>query len=98
MAESAGRIVGYINGSVRLNQELAIIPAQETYLEIENIYVQPEFRNQNIGGKLIERLLEIAGQEGIERFLVATVTKDMDKILNFYRRHGFKPWYVQLFK
>jgi hypothetical protein len=32
------------------------------------------------------------------RFVVATVTKDMDKILNFYRRHGFKPWYVQMFK
>jgi ribosomal protein S18 acetylase RimI-like enzyme len=60
--------------------------------------VQPGFRNQNIGGKLIERLLEIAGQAGIQRFLVATVTKDMDKILNFYRSHGFKPWYVQLFK
>jgi ribosomal protein S18 acetylase RimI-like enzyme len=98
VAESEGRIVGYINGSVRLSQGLAVIPEQEPYLEIENIYVKPEFRNRHIGGNLIERLLEIAEQIGIQRFLVSTVSKEMDKTLNFYRRHGFKPWYVQMFK
>ena len=46
----------------------------------------------------MERLLEIATQNGIQRFLVATVSKDMERVLNFYRRYGFKPWYVQLVK
>ncbi len=98
IAESDEGIVGYINGSVRLSQGLAVIPEQETYLEIENLYVKSNFRNRYIGSQLLERLLALAEQNGIQRFLVSTVTKDMDKILNFYRSHGFKPWYVQMFR
>lgn len=98
VAESDEGIVGYINGSVHLSQGLAVIPEQERYLEIENIYVKPDFRNRHLGGKLMDRLLEVAEQNGIQRFLVATDSKDMDKVLNFYRRHGFTPWSVQMFK
>lgn len=99
VAESNRSLVGYINGSVGLSQEgVAVIAAQELYLEIENIYVKPDFRNMQIGGKLMARLLEVAEQNGIQRFLVATDSKDMDKALNFYRRHGFQPWYVRMFK
>ena len=45
VATSNEGLVGYINGSVRRSQGLAVIPEQEPYLEIENIYVKPEFRN-----------------------------------------------------
>jgi ribosomal protein S18 acetylase RimI-like enzyme len=81
-----------------VNDKLEVLPKQETYLEVENIYVRPEFRNQHVGGDLLERLLAIAEQNGIRRFSVNTITKDMDRILRFYRRYGFKPWYVELFK
>ena len=98
VAESEGQIVGYINGSVLVNEKVEVLPRQETYLEIENIYVRPEFRNRQVGGDLLDQLLTIAEQNGIKRFNVSTVTKDMDRILRFYRRHGFKPWSVELFK
>jgi ribosomal protein S18 acetylase RimI-like enzyme len=98
VAESDGRIIGYINGSVRVNQKVEVLPKEETYLEIENIYVRPEFRDSHVGGDLLERLLTVAEQNGIERFVVSTVTKDMDRILKFYRRYGFRPWFVELFK
>ena len=98
VAESDGQIVGYINGSVLVNEKVHILPKQEIYLEVENIYVKPEFRNRHVGGDLLERLLEIAEQNGIRRFTVNTVTRDTDRILKFYRQHGFKPWYVELFK
>lgn len=39
----------------------------------------------------LERLLAVAAQNGITRFIVSTVTKDMTRILNFYRRHGPHP-------
>ena len=98
VAEHDGQIIGYINGSVRINEKVEVLPPQETYLEIENIYVRPGYRDQHVGGDLIERLLTIAEQNGIKRFVVSTVTKDMDRILRFYERYGFKPWYVELFK
>lgn len=98
VAEHEGQIIGYVNGSVLLNHKSNPLPLQATCLEIENIYVRSEFRNSRVGGDLLERLLAVAAQNGITRFIVSTVTKDMDRILNFYRRHGFQPWYVELFK
>jgi ribosomal protein S18 acetylase RimI-like enzyme len=98
VAESEGQIVGYINGSVLVNEKVEVLPRQETYLEIENIYVRPEFRNRHVGGDLMEQLLATAERNGIKRFNVSTITKDMDRILRFYRRYGFKPWSVELFK
>jgi ribosomal protein S18 acetylase RimI-like enzyme len=98
VAESDGDIVGYVNGSVHFEKRVPVIPAQEPYLEIDNIYVKPGFRNRHIGGKLLEKLLEVAKYNGIQRVLVSSVSKDMEKILNFYRRYGFTMWHVQLFK
>ena len=98
VAESNGQIIGYINGSVRVNEKVEVLPKQETYLEIENIYVRSEYRDRHVGGDLLEQLLAVAEQNGIKRFVVSTVTKDMDRILKFYGRYGFRPWFVELFK
>ena len=98
VAESDRRIVGYINGSVRLHKWVAVLPEGEPYVEIENVYVHPDFRHRHIGGQLMERLFAVAAHHGIQRFVVSSTSKEMDKILHFYRRHGFTPWYVQLFK
>ena len=98
VAESGGQIVGYINGSARANEKVEVLPKQESYLEIENIYVKSEFRNWHVEGDLLEGLLAIAEQNAIKRFALNTITKDMDRILMFYRRYGFKPWSLDLFK
>jgi GNAT superfamily N-acetyltransferase len=98
VAESDGQIVAYIYGSIERNKPVGVIPEQEPYLEIGDIYVKRDFRNRDIGGELLERLFEVARQEGIQRCLVSTASKDTDKILRFYRSHGFTPWLIHLFK
>jgi len=97
VAESEGDIIGYVNGSVRRGDKVPVIPEKEPYLEVENIYVGSKFRNKDVGNILLKRIMEIARQNGIQRFFVSTITKDMDKILDFYKDHGFKPWYVEMF-
>jgi len=97
VAESNGKIIGYVNGSIRQGGKSPVIKDEEPFLEVENIYVESEFRGQEIGGRLLKRLLEIARENGIQRFFVSTVTKEMDKILNFYRSYDFKVWYVEMF-
>jgi GNAT superfamily N-acetyltransferase len=98
VAESDGQLVGYIHASVRLAKSIEIIPEQEPYVTIEDIYVQPDVRNQDIGGKLLERIFEVARAAGIQRFVVGTRSKETDKIIRFYRSHGFTPWSIQFFK
>ncbi|MBI1882128.1 MAG: GNAT family N-acetyltransferase [Chloroflexi bacterium] len=90
VAEIDGRIIGYTNSSVHISKGLAVIPKGEQYLEIDNIYVKPEFRNRRVGRILIDSLLQVAAYNKIKRFLVHSATKDMDRILDFYRSHGFK--------
>jgi ribosomal protein S18 acetylase RimI-like enzyme len=98
VAEVEGAVVGYVNGSVRSGQDVAVVGEHERCLEIENIYVRADVRNRHIGSRLLDRLLGAAEQDGVHRFLVTTVTKDMDRILDFYRGHGFRPWSLQLFR
>ena len=85
VADHDGRLVGYIHGTVQRSAPVEVIPAQEPYVEIENIYVQPDFRSREIGGALLERLFEVARQEGIQRFIVGTRSEETDQILRFYR-------------
>ena len=98
VAERDGQLVGYIHASVQRDKPIEIIPADEPYVEIEDIYVQPDFRDRDIGGALLERIFEIARQEGIERFIVGTLSKETDSILRFDCSHGFTPWRIQFFK
>ena len=98
VAESDGQLIGYIHASVQRNNPVEVIPAQEPYVAIEDIYVQQGFRDRDIGGALLERIFAVARQEGIHRFIVGTLSKETDKILKFYRSHGFTPWCIQFFK
>jgi ribosomal protein S18 acetylase RimI-like enzyme len=98
VAESAGHLVGYIHASVHHDKPVEVIPAEEPYVDIEDIYIQPDYRDRDIGGALLEGVFAVAQQEGIERFIVGTLSKETDRILKFYRSHGFTPWRMQFFK
>lgn len=98
VAESEGQLVGYIHASVQRDNPVEVIPPDQPYVIIEDIYVRPDFRSRDIGGALLERVFEIAQQAGIERFTVGTLSKETDRILKFYRSHGFIPWRIQFFK
>ena len=65
---------------------------------IENLFVKSEYRNKQIGGKLLDKIIQNAKNNGITKYAVATDTKDMKSILHFYEIHGFKPFHVELFK
>ena len=98
VAVSDGQLVGYIHASTDHEKRVEVIPEVEPYVAIEDIYVQPDVRNQEIGGKLLERVFEVAREAGIQRFVVGTRSKETDKIVRFYRSHGFTPWSIQFFK
>lgn len=100
VAEGDGGVVGYAAGSLHTNDRRysAVTSVGERYLEVDDLCVAPEFRSQGIGGRLLEALIEAARTQGVTRVHVFSTTKDHDRILRFYRRHGFRPWGVQLFR
>ncbi len=97
VAELGGEIVGFILGSIRVAQDMgAVIPDGAEYLEIDDLYVAPGLRGNNIGSLLVEELLRTAKQAGIHWSLVYSASKDIHGILRFYERHGFRSWFVQM--
>jgi GNAT superfamily N-acetyltransferase len=98
VAEAYGEVIGFAYGSAHTSDGLAVIPAGERYFEVDELYVAPERRGQGIGGALLDDLLRRSWEEGMHRSLVYSATKDLESILRFYRKHGFRSWHVRLFR
>lgn len=77
---------------------MSIFHEGEQYIEVDDIYVSQGTRDLNIGSELIDKLLEVAKKERIERSLIYSSTKDMDSIIKFYKKHDYKTWYIQMYK
>ena len=98
VAEISDEIVGFCYGSAHVSEDLAIFPPGEQYLEVDDIYVIPEFRNRDVGSALLKALVHTAQENGVQRFLVYSATKDFQRIVSFYQDHGFRPWCVMMFR
>lgn len=98
VASDNGRVVGFAYATAHISKDMAVISDGQRYAEIDDIYVLAEYRSRNIGGRLLDKLIEASKQEGLEHFYVYSASKDTDNILSFYRKHGFKSWCVQLYR
>jgi ribosomal protein S18 acetylase RimI-like enzyme len=98
VAESNNEVIGFISGALHSSAGVAVIPEGESYLEIDDLYVSPEYRRQGVGGELITQLLAQAKQQGVAYAMLYSAAKDIHGILRFYERHDFRSWYVQMFR
>lgn len=96
VAERGSEIVGFAYGRAENSEGLAVIPAGEPYLRIEELYVLPEYRDRGVGGRLLDQLLAEAAARGIARGRVYSSSRDWRRIIDFYQRHSFAMWYVEL--
>lgn len=98
VAELNEEIVGFVYGTVHNAMNMAIMNNNELYLEVEDLYISPKNRASGLGSLLVDEILEVAKENGIERSLLYSSSKDMDSIINFYRKHGYKTWSIQMYK
>jgi ribosomal protein S18 acetylase RimI-like enzyme len=98
VAALGDRVVGFGYGERRVSPGLAVMGADEHYLEVVDLYVAPEFRNLNLGARLLESLVATCKTQCLTLAHVFSATKDHDAVLRFYRRRGFVPWGVQLYR
>jgi ribosomal protein S18 acetylase RimI-like enzyme len=98
VAEVGNQVIGFISGSARISDGTAVIPEGESYLEIDNLYVAPEFRRRGVGSRLITQLLARAKQRDVAYAVLYSAAKDIHSILRFYERHSFQSWYVRMFR
>lgn len=63
--------------------------AEDGELEMRLFVVDPEYQRAGLGGKLVEKFLEFAGNLPAIRSLVLTTTPDWEPAMRFYARYGF---------
>lgn len=98
LAEVDGEVIGFISGSTHTSEGMAVIAAGESYVEIDNLYVEQKFRRQGVGGELVERLLAQARENGVAHAVLYSAAREIHSVLKFYERHKFQSWYVQMFQ
>ena len=98
VAECENEIIGFVYGTIHKSENMSVIDNNQLYIEIDDLYTFSGNRDKGIGTLLLDKILEVAKENGIDRSLIYSSTKDMDSIIRFYKKHDYKTWYIQMFK
>jgi GNAT superfamily N-acetyltransferase len=90
-ADREGAAVGHLIG------QFCAISAMWTgaRTELLSTYVVPEFRGQDLGGRMVEAFFAWSRERGAARFHVSAYAAN-ELAIRFYRRHGIAPLSVEL--
>ncbi len=99
LANLGGQTVGYLLCHRYVQEEYsAAIPRGMGCLEIEDLYILPEYRSRGIGQALYQFAVDSYG-ETVDYVTLSTATKDYRSILHFYIEElGMTFWSARLFK
>lgn len=90
---SAADIVGFVSFRVRSNR-------YETECErglVENLYVVPDWRNQEVGSELLAAAERRLSERGVDVVSLEAMASNASA-RQFYRRHGYEPHRVEFEK
>jgi GNAT superfamily N-acetyltransferase len=86
-----GTVVGHLIGHFAAASAMFTAPRTE----LVSTRVWPEYRGQNIGGRMVEEFFAWSRERGAVRFHVSAYAAN-ESAIRFYRRHGFAPLFVEL--
>ena len=98
VAEQDKRIIGFVYGTVHEAENMAVFADGQPYIEVDDIYISQGSRNSGLGSTLLDKLLDTAKENGIERSLIYSSTKNMEGIIQFYKKHNYKTWFIQMYR
>ena len=98
VAESQADIVGYVSTTIHKTSGFAVVPNEDPYVEIDDLYVSPGYRSRSLGSRLVEAVLDAARARGIRYATAFTSSSRVAEIMRFYENQGFEPWGIQFFR
>ena len=98
VAESHNDVIGYVTSTIHRSSELAVVPSGEPYIEIDDLYVSPEYRSESLGSKMVSTVLDNAREQEIGYSSVFSASSRVADIMRFYQNQGFQPWGIQFFR
>ena len=91
VAETNGKIIGYLAGSI--SEQISYIT--ETFAELDNMCVNEEYRRYSVGTLLINEFKKYCKDNSIENIKVTASAKN-SKAIQFYMKNGFEDYNVTL--
>ena len=90
-----------MTGEVKTNDKdnyMNVFPLNTEYLQVNDLYIAPTYRNKSIGAELLTIVEEKAKRNGIEHIFLSSATIDAEAVRRFYEKNGFKIWTTMFFK
>ena len=100
VAQQQDRIVGFVAGREEVTKrKTSIMPENERYFEIEELYVLPDARSGGLGDRLFGQAEDYAREAGYKHIMLSTATKATMAMLRFYvQKQEMTVWSMRLFK
>ncbi|QGA80393.1 GNAT family N-acetyltransferase [Candidatus Nanohalobium constans] len=92
VAQEDQTVIGYAIGVTESAEEFR---TTDTLAELETMYLQPQYRGQGIGSKLVQEFKDWAREKGADRLRVEASAENEDAI-RFYQENGFEDYSVTL--
>ncbi len=96
VAESEGRVIGFVSVLTRVPPESPEDPPDE-YAYIADLVVLPQYRGQGMGRALLARAEQAARESGAGRLQLGVLVKNL-AARELYRSHGFRDFELRLWK
>ena len=94
-------VVGYVTGEVKNNGKdnyMNIFWANTKYLQVNDLYIAPDYRNKNIGAELLNVVEQKAKNNKVKHIFLSSATMDAESVRRFYEKNGFKIWTTTFYK
>ena len=98
VAEFEGDVIAYAAGIEKLGKGAIYKPEGEQYLNVDEVFVHADHRSGGIGTQLVQALLSRAEAEGVVRSMVGSNNVDWLPTVQFYERHGYRMFAIQMYK
>lgn len=88
-AGSNGKIIIAIDDNKQVIGCVAYHKHNDKRCEMKRLYVKPTYRKMKIGKILVQRIIELAKEDGYEEMVLDTI-KPLESAINLYKKFGFR--------
>ena len=95
------KAIAYVTAEVIYNLDneyINIFPQGTKFIRVNDLYVLPEYRSNQIGENLLETVEERAKANGISAFFISSATNDAASVRRFYEKNGYLIWTTLFYK
>lgn len=88
--QSGGAFLVLVDGADRIIGSAGLYPLDVRQCELRKMYIEPGYRGQGWGGRLLEQMIREARSRGFRRIRLETAAV-LKTAIALYQRHGFAP-------